>query len=153
MTKRPEFVVAAELGESGHAVGAGNHGLDWLGALCSGIFVPVDGDGLLPLDFPLWHGLPVVGVGVEIANQAGDFEALEATGKGGLTVFPRYLAVGGEVNAGVDLFLDDVGGDLTDDPFEVFLGGSPGIHLGDGAADIGPVGSGRQLWMVSDNGS
>ena len=75
---------------------------------------------------------------------------MNAAGEVGLAVVPANLAVGHEVNAGVDLFLDDLFGDLVGDAGHFFKGGVTAIQTVLGGPEIG--GLSANLWVVANGG-
>jgi hypothetical protein len=70
-------------------------------------------DGVCPPRLGECARLAVVGVRVEVAQQAGELEAFETARDCCLRVVPPHLAVGQQAEPGVDLLLDDFPDELV----------------------------------------
>ncbi len=100
-------------GEGSQGIGAGEEGPDRSLAVGRRELVVTNEDGTPPAHGADDVGLAVVGVGIEVADEAADLEPLQRARDVGLVVVPADLAVGDDVEAGLDLLADGLDGDFV----------------------------------------
>ena len=94
-----QVTVVVGAGELGEGIGAGDNRLDRQRGAAGGEAVVRYGDGALPANGARGYRLAVIGVGVEVAQEARGLEAFQVTGDVSLPVVPANHAVGHHVEA------------------------------------------------------
>ncbi len=139
--------------QGSQGVGAGDQGLHRLRAVGGSEAIVLRCDRLSPLDSARDYRLAIVGVGIEVANEAVDGEAIHPAGEVGLVVLPADLTVADDVDTSLHLLLDHLDGDLVLHPPQLVLAYLPPLEARDGGPQPGRPGPIRYLGIAADDGS
>jgi len=139
--------------EGGQGIGTGDQGLHRPRAVGGSEAIIFDCDRLSPLDSARDYRLAIVGVGIEVANEAIDGEAVQPASDVGLVVLPADLTVVDDVDTGLHLLLDHLHGHLILYLPQLVLAYLSPLEASDGSPQPGRPGSIGYLGIAADDGS